>query len=169
MGRWPPTRSSGSTWTTGTGERVGRGSGSVQDHDTDHWGRALGLEGYIRSPPHLSARPRAGNHGQRHPRREDRQVPLPLRVPPAGETKRCSCTGRGSSEGAPQCSPRAVPRLGQRQAGGGHAAAESSRHSRDWPWDSLWRESIPGRASATGKGPAGGGSRSQGGPNGAGV
>lgn len=107
-----------------------------------------GWRGVSGLPLHPSARPWAGSRGQEHPRREDRQVPLPSRVPLAGETKRCSWTGRGSSERAPQCGPRAVPRLGQRQAWGGCPAAESSRQSQDRSWDGLgrkasWAEQMP--------------------------
>lgn len=120
----------------------------MQDHDTDHRGRALGLEGCISSPPHLSARPRAGNRGRRHPRRENRQVRLPSRVPPAGETKRCSCTGRGAlreprsavpeqspswdrdrpGEAALQLKARGTVRLARRQPLEGEHSGQSKCH-----------------------------------------
>lgn len=131
----------------------GGGPGREQDHDTDDGGGGhSGLEGVSglhfthQLGPGLAA-VAEGTH------RGGQTGPSPSRVHLAEETKRCSQTGRGSSEGAPQHGPRAVPRRGQRLAWGGRPAPKSSRQRQDWPWEGLWRDSIPGRADATHRGP----------------
>lgn len=132
----------------------GGGPGREQDRDTENEGGTPELEGVSGLPfthqlgPGLAAMAK-GTHGGR----TDRS--LPIKGPSGRGDKEVQSDSRGSSEGAPQHGPRAVPRRGQRQAWGGRPAPESSRQRQDWPRDGLWRDSIPSRADATHRGPGG--------------